>query len=76
MILANIFIDVKFDNLFKMVSARFLLCKGTSHGIYNLLANICQVLTVLQLWLDAVVEVKVVKVICSVVSDSLQPHGL
>ena len=46
------------------------------HGIYNLLANICQVLTVLQLWLDAVVEVKVVKVICSVVSDSLQPHGL
>ena len=42
----------------------------------SLLANICQVLTMLQLWLDAVVEVKTVKVICSVVSSSLQPHGL
>jgi len=42
----------------------------------SLLANICQVLTMLQLWLDAVVEVKAVKVICSVVSSSLQPHGL
>lgn len=53
-----------------------LLFWEVPHGIYNLLANICQVLTVLQLWLDAVVEVKVVKVICSVVSGSFALHGL